>query len=258
MAERNQLEAENQSGRTELSLMQARYKEAAQTVTAVREAIAVGEQKNANLERDLRAAMLRLDAANERIEGAATATEEFNDELRQRDSRIAALEQKCAEHANALNAISQDIERVNLANPSERLAAMGYALEGLDSAGTIHRINRATTTVGRAATNNVPIDSTSVSRYHARIVVQPEGVWIIDLQSTNGCAVNGRRVSRQILCDGDVVMIGHCKFRFAVLEASHDEQAKDPVAGEAFSLFEEPLLVAKPRGTDQEAREQRH
>jgi chromosome segregation ATPase len=255
MTERNQLEMENQSGRTELSLAQSRYIEAAQTVVAVRESIAIRDQKNASLERELRAATLRLQEANERIDRATATTDAFNTELRQRDSRIAVLEQKCAEHANALNAINQDIERVNAANPSERLAALGYAFESLDSSGTIHRMNRATTTVGRAATNDVSIDSTSVSRYHARIVVQPEGVWLIDLQSTNGCGVNGRRISRQILCDGDVVMIGHCKFRFSALGAAEEEQAPN----DAFPLFNEPLLIAKARGIEHDvSREQHH
>jgi pSer/pThr/pTyr-binding forkhead associated (FHA) protein len=255
MAERNQLETENQAGRAELGIAQARYQEAAQTVVAVRGSIAIREQKNAALERELRAASLQLKEANDRITRVAATTEEFNAELRQRDNRIALLEQKCADQASALNDISQDVERVNSANPSERLAAMGYALEALDQTGTIHRMSRSTTTVGRAATNDVSIDSTSVSRYHARIVVQPEGVWLIDLQSTNGCGVNGRRISRQILCDGDVVMIGHCKFRFSALGASKDE----PAPNEEFPLFDEPLLIPKAHGADHDvSREQHH
>jgi pSer/pThr/pTyr-binding forkhead associated (FHA) protein len=255
MSERNQLESENQSGRAELSRMQSRYEEAVQTVVAARESLAAREQKNATLERELRAATQRLDESNARIERAAAVAESFAAELRQRDSRIALLEQQCAEHASALNAIGQDIERVNSANPNERLAAMGYALEALDSTGAIHRLTRSTTTVGRAATNDISIDSTSVSRYHARIVIQPEGVWLIDLQSTNGCGVNGRRVSRQILCDGDTVMIGHCKFRFAMLNASQEAKASN----DEFPLLDEPLLIPDTRGVGVEAaREQRH
>jgi len=253
--ERNQLEIENHAGRDELSQLQNRYEEAAQTVIAIREAIALRDQKNAALQNDLRVATSRIEEANTQIERAAVAAEGFEAELRQRDDRIARLEQRCAEHVEALNAIGQDIERVSSANPSERLAAMGYALESLDHPGTVHRLGRATTTVGRVGTNDVAIDSSSVSRYHARIVVQPEGVWLIDLQSTNGCGVNGRRISRQILCDGDAVTIGHCKFRFSALGATQEK----PVSDDAFPLLDEPVLMPAARIVNHDVkREQRH
>jgi chromosome segregation ATPase len=253
MAERNQLEIENQAGRAELSQLHGRYEDAVQTILAVRESIAARDQKNASLERELRAATQRIEEANTRIERAAAMSESINAELRQRDNRIASLERKCAEHADALNAIGQDIERVSSANPSERLAAMGYTLESLDHPGTVHRIGRTTTTVGRVHTNDIAIDSGSVSRYHARIVIQPEGVWLIDLQSTNGCGVNGRRISRQILCDGDAVIIGHCRFRFSMQGASKETPATD----DAIPLLDEPLLI-HAAGRNEVPREQRH
>jgi chromosome segregation ATPase len=224
--ERDQLELENQAGRAELSRTLARCEEAVQTIIAARESISVREQRNASLERELNATTVRLEETHARLERAAAATETFDAELRARDSRIAALEQQLMEHVSALSAIGQDIERVNASSPNERLAAMGYALESLDHPGVIHRITRMTTTAGRNDSNDIEIDSTSVSRYHARIVVKPEGVWLIDLQSTNGCGVNGRRTSRQILCDGDAVMIGHCRFRFSMLGAGANKNAR--------------------------------
>jgi len=224
--ERDQLELENQTGRAELSRSLARYEEAVQTILAARESISVREQRAASLERELNAVTVRLEEAHARLERAAAATESFEAELRARDNRVAALEQQLNEHLSALSAIGQDIERVNASSPNERLAAMGYALESLDRPGVIHRITRMTTTAGRSNSNDIEIDSTSVSRYHARIVVKPEGVWLIDLQSTNGCGVNGRRTSRQILCDGDAVMIGHCRFRFSMLGAEENKNAR--------------------------------
>jgi pSer/pThr/pTyr-binding forkhead associated (FHA) protein len=173
--------------------------------------------------------------------------------LRERDSRIAVLEEKLLDHASALSAIGQDIERVNAATPNDRLTAMGYALESLDDPNIVHRITRMTTTAGRSGSNDIEINSTSVSRYHARIVVKPEGVWLIDLQSTNGCGVNGRRTSRQIICDGDVVMIGHCKFRFSVLGA----EAAKGAGNDEIPLLNEPRLIAAPK-KDEEKRSPHH
>lgn len=48
-----------------------------------------------------------------------------------------------------------------------------------------------------------------VSRFHAELKVEPDGVVTIeDLDSTNGTFVNGRRIISQKLKRGDVVMLG--------------------------------------------------
>ncbi len=39
---------------------------------------------------------------------------------------------------------------------------------------------------------------------------------IEDLNSTNGLYVNGKRTTREALNDGDLVMIGKARFRFAI------------------------------------------
>jgi pSer/pThr/pTyr-binding forkhead associated (FHA) protein len=43
----------------------------------------------------------------------------------------------------------------------------------------------------------------------------PEGWMLIDLSSTNGCFVNGRRVREHRLRDGDLIAVGHHQLRFA-------------------------------------------
>jgi pSer/pThr/pTyr-binding forkhead associated (FHA) protein len=48
------------------------------------------------------------------------------------------------------------------------------------------------------------------------ILAGPAHTIIEDLNSTNGVLVNGRRISRQILKDGDLVTIGRAEYRFAV------------------------------------------
>jgi pSer/pThr/pTyr-binding forkhead associated (FHA) protein len=44
--------------------------------------------------------------------------------------------------------------------------------------------------------------------------VGPRDTIIEDLNSTNGVLVNGRKVTRQTLCDGDAVTIGETQFRY--------------------------------------------
>jgi uncharacterized coiled-coil protein SlyX len=157
----------------------------------------------------------RLEAMRRRLEAKDEQVIELQRELDQRDERIAALEKLCAENDNALNAINQDVKLQNLATEKHRLASLGLVLESLDAPGTSHRITRETTTIGRANGNDITIYSNSVSRYHARVVVASDSTYLIDLQSTNGSRVNGQRVSRQVIRDGDVVGIGDAKFRLS-------------------------------------------
>lgn len=77
----------------------------------------------------------------------------------------------------------------------------------------LHRLTRRVT-IGRAADNDIQVEARFVSRYHAAVVAGPNQTVIEDLGSTNGLLVNGRRVARHLLRDGDVVRVGKSRFRF--------------------------------------------
>jgi hypothetical protein len=64
--------------------------------------------------------------------------------------------------------------------------------------------------IGRHADNDVVINDTSVSRYHAELFIQTDGsVSFTDLESTNGSFVNGKRVYGTIPLDkNDIVKVG--------------------------------------------------
>jgi pSer/pThr/pTyr-binding forkhead associated (FHA) protein len=70
--------------------------------------------------------------------------------------------------------------------------------------------------VGRSAESDVRINHVGVSRSHAAIVSRGGGVFVEDLESSNGTVVNGKRVRSTQLRNGDVVEIGsfalHVKF----------------------------------------------
>jgi pSer/pThr/pTyr-binding forkhead associated (FHA) protein len=55
---------------------------------------------------------------------------------------------------------------------------------------------------------------------------------LIDLSSTNGCFVNGRRVREHRLRDGDLIAVGHHQMRFtgpsAKARPSVPAQAEEP------------------------------
>ena len=79
----------------------------------------------------------------------------------------------------------------------------------------VHVLGRKTS-VGRTPDNDLQIDAKFISRHHAVILVGPVHTIIEDLNSTNGVQVNGRRITRHSLKDGDTVLFGRAQYRFAV------------------------------------------
>ena len=62
--------------------------------------------------------------------------------------------------------------------------------------------------IGRGSAADVRITDTGISREHAEISTDGVLATIIDLQSTNGTLVNGKRISRAALRHGDVIRLG--------------------------------------------------
>jgi pSer/pThr/pTyr-binding forkhead associated (FHA) protein len=84
--------------------------------------------------------------------------------------------------------------------------------------------------IGRLPDNAVVIDNPAVSSHHARIIHDGGKFVIEDLKSTNGTYINEQRVHRQILENGDIVLIGKHKL---VYDASDGEGVADTPAAEA-------------------------
>jgi pSer/pThr/pTyr-binding forkhead associated (FHA) protein len=60
----------------------------------------------------------------------------------------------------------------------------------------------------------VRFDDATVSRPHALIVSQADGVRVLDDRSLNGVYVNGRRVEWSPLADGDEIVVGRHTLHF--------------------------------------------
>ncbi|HZP48405.1 MAG TPA: FHA domain-containing protein [Vicinamibacterales bacterium] len=63
-------------------------------------------------------------------------------------------------------------------------------------------------TVGRAPRADFIVDAALVSRLHCRLTASDEKVEVVDLKSTNGTFVNGKRVTRAQLAKGDRLRVG--------------------------------------------------
>ena len=87
-----------------------------------------------------------------------------------------------------------------------------------------YELGPQTVKIGRLPDNTVVIDNPAVSSHHARVVHDGGKFVIEDLKSTNGTYINERRVHRQVLENGDIVLIGKHKL---VYDASNGESVTD-------------------------------
>jgi hypothetical protein len=92
-------------------------------------------------------------------------------------------------------------------------------IHSADGREIVHVLGRKTS-IGRTPDNDLQLDAKFISRHHAVILVGPASAVIEDLNSTNGVHVNGRRVIRQTLRDGDQIAIGRTHYRFVVRKAA--------------------------------------
>ncbi len=75
-------------------------------------------------------------------------------------------------------------------------------------------LTREWTRVGRSLAADVRFDDPTVSRRHALIVRQADGVRVLDDRSLNGVFVNGERVEWRVLSDRDEIVVGRHRLRF--------------------------------------------
>ncbi len=67
--------------------------------------------------------------------------------------------------------------------------------------------------VGRAEDCDFPLWDEAASRRHASIEWNGEGLFVVDLDSSNGTVVNGEPITRRALNWGENVRIGETEFR---------------------------------------------
>ena len=68
--------------------------------------------------------------------------------------------------------------------------------------------------IGRARDCDIQLADANVSRRHAELRQEGASYWVVDLGSTNGMEVNGKRVKRAKLSDGDTITLGSTDMTF--------------------------------------------
>ena len=84
----------------------------------------------------------------------------------------------------------------------------------LTVAGRTHEITKPSVVLGRSREADVRVADVNVSRRHAELRQEGTGYWIVDLGSTNGLEVNGKRTDRSRVRDGDRITMGSTEIVF--------------------------------------------
>jgi pSer/pThr/pTyr-binding forkhead associated (FHA) protein len=74
--------------------------------------------------------------------------------------------------------------------------------------------------IGRSLSADLRFEDPTVSRRHAVLVGEPDGVRVLDDRSLNGVFVNGSRITSHQLSDGDEILIGRYRLRFVDLSVA--------------------------------------
>jgi chromosome segregation ATPase len=161
------------------------------------------------------------------IAAAESRVRELEQAAAAREERVRALEKEL--HGAAHHAVT-DIHPA-LRDPARHAeeevpgdepmpdVATRLLIHSADGREVVHVLGRKTS-IGRTPDNDLQLDAKFISRHHAVILVGPASAVIEDLNSTNGVHVNGRRVIRQTLRDGDQIAIGRMHYRFVVRKAA--------------------------------------
>ncbi|HVV82337.1 MAG TPA: FHA domain-containing protein, partial [Kofleriaceae bacterium] len=108
-----------------------------------------------------------------------------------------------------------------------------FAIVITEKGGEQRRINfnKAEITIGRVQGNDIVLPKGNVSKRHARIVLKDGKFIIVDLKSTNGTYVNGRKITSPLVVkEADKIYIGD--FIMGVEEDQGDVIEDDNIADE--------------------------
>jgi hypothetical protein len=91
---------------------------------------------------------------------------------------------------------------------------LGREIVSLTINGTKHELDGDHAVIGRSKECDIQLPDPNVSRRHAEVRQEGAAYWVIDLDSTNGMEVNGRRQKRAKLRQGDRIMLGSTELVF--------------------------------------------
>lgn len=113
----------------------------------------------------------------------------------------------------------------------------------------IYPIDKNRLTIGRSSDCDLVLDERYISRKHARITNKDGAFWIEDLKSSMGVVVNGKRISKTRIQDGDEIRFGPLRITLVnppqVSQPQTEETMAIPVAENDKTVILSPQQMLK-------------
>jgi serine phosphatase RsbU (regulator of sigma subunit) len=103
----------------------------------------------------------------------------------------------------------------------------------------IYPLGAKETLIGRKGDTDIVLNNPNISRHHAKVIVSDDGVTVVDLDSTHGTFVNGIKIERQALNDGDRIELGKDRVPLTFFTGSGSIRSKS--RSETTEVFERSL-----------------
>jgi len=81
-----------------------------------------------------------------------------------------------------------------------------------------YEIRGTAVSIGSGDDNDIVLTDKAVSGHHAKIRMEGKKHFIYDLASTNGTRVNGRKIAKRWIKEGDSIEVGHTRLTFKLSE----------------------------------------
>src|SRR5260221_9295 len=102
------------------------------------------------------------------------------------------------------------------------------------------------TTIGRAPTNTIVLDSTFVSTEHTRILYKDRSLWVEDFGSRNGTLVDQQTIAQAVAAaPGSILPVGDVRFKFPVSRPG--DGAPGTIPGQAEQRRRHHVAAARAR-----------
>jgi len=117
----------------------------------------------------------------------------------------------------------REAEKPEVASASTRTRQVVGRLILIDSGSTLYKPGQQfalepITTIGRAPTNTIVLESTFVSTEHTRILYKDRSLWVEDMGSRNGTLVNQHTITQPVaVSPGTILQVGDVRFEFAAV-----------------------------------------
>lgn len=138
------------------------------------------------------------------------------------------IEEEVTHAFKPLNHSQTAIYRENSEDDSDYVY-QNYELELLSQGASVQKIkiDSPVLTLGKSRRVDVMLEDPYLSDVHCKMVFEPKEILLLDLNSTNGCFVNGVRIKQASLKMGDQIQIGQTKLILKQREQKESKAKKE-------------------------------